>query len=133
MHFMAIELMLTTRCCISLFYLLPKCLSKKLFFVTQQPQSDKKLVAIMPADIGGVNSLEPLTAGAALGLPIVDADGVGRAFPELQMTLPFVYGSPPYPAALSDDKGNAVALTFADSPKRLEDFFRAKTVGMGYV
>lgn len=77
--------------------------------------------------------MEPLTAGAALGLPIVDADGVGRAFPELQMTLPFVYGSPPYPAALSDDKGNAVAVTFADSPKRLEDFFRAKTVGMGYV
>jgi len=85
------------------------------------------------ADIGGINSLEPLTAGVALGLPIVDADGVGSAFPELQMTLPFVYGSPSYPAALADEKGNVAAVTFADSPKRLEDFFRAKTVGMGYV
>ena len=75
--------------------------------------------------------MEPLAIGAERGLPIVDADGVGRAFPELQMLLPFVYGSPPYPAAIGDEKGNVVAVTFANSPKSLEDFFREKTIEMG--
>lgn len=70
-------------------------------------------------------------AGAELGLPIVDADGMGRAFPELQMFLPFVYGSPGYPAAVGDEKGNVVALTFAETPKHLEGFLRIKTVEMG--
>lgn len=75
--------------------------------------------------------MEPLAIGAERGLPIVDADGVGRAFPELQMFLPFVYGSPPYPAAIGDEKGNVIAVTFANSPKSLEDFFREKTIEMG--
>ena len=78
-----------------------------------------------------MNSFEPLIAGADLGLPTVDADGMGRAFPELQMFLPFVYGSPSYPAALGDEKGNAVAVTYAASPTRLEEFFRQKTIEMG--
>lgn len=99
--------------------------------VHQQPQSTKKPVAVVCAEIGGANSIEPLVAGAELGLPIVDADGMGRAFPELQMFLPFVYGSPAYPAAVGDEKGNVVALTFAETPKHLEGFLRMKTIEMG--
>lgn len=77
--------------------------------------------------------MEPLISGATLGLPIVDADGIGRAFPELQMTLPFVYGSSSYPATLGDEKEKVVAVTYAESPKHLENFFRQKTVDMGSV
>ena len=77
--------------------------------------------------------MEPFTAGAELALPIVDADGSGRSFPGLQMLLPFVNGSPPYPAAIGNEKGNVVAVTFAKSPKSLEEFFREKTIEMGYV
>ena len=104
-----------------------------LCFALQQRQSDKRLVAIVCSEVGGVNSIEPLIAGAEMGIPIVDADGMGRAFPELQMFLPFVYGSPPYPAAIGDEKGNAVVVTYAESPKHLEDFFREKTIEMGSV
>ena len=39
----------------------------------------------MPIEAGGVNSLLPLALAARLGLPVIDADGMGRAFPELQM------------------------------------------------
>ena len=39
----------------------------------------------MPAETGGINSFAPLVAGANLGLPVLDADGMGRAFPELQV------------------------------------------------
>ena len=76
----------------------------------------------------------PLFVAANTGLPVLDVDGMGRAFPELQMFCPFIYGLQPYPAAVADDKGNAVVCTHVDSAERLEDFFRAVCVKMdGYV
>ncbi|MEO8396332.1 MAG: DUF917 family protein, partial [Chloroflexota bacterium] len=41
--------------------------------------------ALVIDEIGGSNALIPLVAGLQLGLPVVDGDGMGRAFPELQM------------------------------------------------
>jgi len=41
--------------------------------------------AIVVAEIGGANSMGPLVTGLQAGLPTVDGDGMGRAFPELQM------------------------------------------------
>ena len=46
---------------------------------------NKKIYAFMPIEAGGVNSMLPIAAAARLGLPLVDADGMGRAFPELQL------------------------------------------------
>lgn len=43
------------------------------------------LHAVMSCEIGGGNGLEPLAIGAHMGLPVVDADFMGRAFPELQV------------------------------------------------
>ena len=40
---------------------------------------------MISAEIGGCNSFEPLVTGARVGLPVLDADGMGRAFPELQV------------------------------------------------
>lgn len=37
--------------------------------------------------VGGGNCLEPLVVGSSLGLPVVDGDLMGRAFPELQVGL----------------------------------------------
>ena len=65
------------------------------------------------------------------GLPVLDADGLGRAFPELQMYLPFILGSPPYPACLADNKGEVVAISHCASPKALEDVLRTEVVRMG--
>ena len=87
----------------------------------------------MSAEIGGANSIVPLVVAAKLGLPVVDADGMGRAFPELQMFLPFVYGTSPYPAAIGDEKGRLEAISFVDSARMLETFFRKKTVELGFV
>ena len=39
----------------------------------------------MTVETGGMNTIEPLILGAELGIPVVDADGMGRAFPELQV------------------------------------------------
>lgn len=105
--------------------------AQDLLSVKNESHSNKKLVAVVCAEIGGANSTEPLVVGAELGLPIVDADGMGRAFPELQMFLPFVLGSPPYPAAVGDEKGNVVAVSFVKTSKHLENFLRLKVVEMG--
>jgi hypothetical protein len=48
----------------------------------------RELTHIACAEAGGVNSLIPVVAAAQLGLPLLDADGMGRAFPEIQMVLP---------------------------------------------
>ncbi|KAL9952326.1 hypothetical protein ACROYT_G039563 [Oculina patagonica] len=104
---------------------------QELMSLKDESPSNKKIVAIVCAEIGGANSIEPLVVGAELGLPVVDADGMGRAFPELQMFLPFVFGSPAYPAAIGDLKGNASAVSFAETPKHLENFLRQKTVERG--
>lgn len=92
---------------------------------------DKKIVALMSAEIGGMNCIEPLIVGASLDLPVLDCDGMGRAFPELQMFTPFIYGSKPYPATLADDKGRRAVVLYADGPKRLENHFRDVVINMG--
>jgi len=67
------------------------------------------------AEAGGVNSTIPVAAAAALGLPLLDADGMGRAFPELQMVLPTLYGVTASPLAFADEKGNTAVLSTVDN------------------
>jgi DUF917 family protein len=42
----------------------------------------KRFRAVMTVGIGGCNAFQPLLVAAASGLPVVDADAMGRAFPE---------------------------------------------------
>jgi DUF917 family protein len=65
---------------------------------------------LVPIEIGGMNSLIPLVLAAETGLPVVDGDGMGRAFPEAQMVLPTLAGIPTSPMAVADDKGNTMVL-----------------------
>ncbi|KAL8612768.1 hypothetical protein ACOMHN_033438 [Nucella lapillus] len=88
-------------------------------------------VGLLCAEVGGLNCIEPLLVSAVLGLPVVDADCMGRAFPMLQMILPFIHGENPYPAALADDKGRRAAILRADTPRDVEDHFRGVVVQMG--
>jgi hypothetical protein len=93
--------------------------------------SGREVDALIPGEIGGVNSIVPLCVSLMTGLPVVDADGMGRAFPELQMDTFFIYGHPVNYAAISDENGNVISYQDIDSAKRLEDFARAATVDMG--
>jgi Uncharacterized conserved protein len=82
------------------------------------------------AEVGGVNSTIPVAAAAALGLPLVDADGMGRAFPELQMVLPTLYGVTASPLAFGDEKGNVGVLQTIDN-HWTERIARVAAVEMG--
>ena len=91
----------------------------------------RRISALICCEAGGANSIEPLLVGAATGLPVMDVDGMGRAFPELQMFVPFIYGSSAFPAALADNKGEVITCTHIGSAGELEKFFRVETVRMG--
>lgn len=65
----------------------------------------KKIEAIIPPEAGGVNTPVPMAVAGVLGIPVIDADGMGRAFPELQMTSFYINGISPSPTAAANEKG----------------------------
>ncbi|QKG83982.1 DUF917 domain-containing protein [Kroppenstedtia pulmonis] len=93
---------------------------------------DKKAFAVMPMECGGLNSTIPFVVAARAGLPIVDADGMGRAFPELQMETFNVYGVSGTPMAITDERGNWCLVNTVDN-HMLEYIARGITVRMGGV
>ena len=90
----------------------------------------KKIHAFMPIEAGGVNSMLPIAAAARLGLPLVDVDGMGRAFPELQMVTFTIGGISATPMALTDEKGNSVIFETITN-KWTEELARSVTMSCG--
>lgn len=91
----------------------------------------RKVTALISAEIGGGNAIEPMLTGAAVGLPVVDGDGMGRAFPEMQMTTFSIYGHRSTPAAISDEHGNVVLFRHTVTEQDFERLGRAVVVSMG--
>lgn len=81
-------------------------------------------------EAGGVNSMIPIVVAAQLGLPMVDCDGMGRAFPELQMVTFHLDGISATPMAITDEKGNIGIMETIDN-KWTERLARVTTVEMG--
>ncbi len=90
-----------------------------------------RVSALISAEVGGSNSIEPIITAAYAGLPVVDGDGMGRAFPEVQMSTFFIYGLDPSPGAIADDKGNVVVFKKVVDMFWLERFARHIAVDMG--
>jgi DUF917 family protein len=84
----------------------------------------------VPIEVGGFNSMDPIAAAAELGLPLVDADGMGRAFPEVQMTIPSLAGISASPMSVADEHGNAVIFD-AVTNEQAESFARGTLEKMG--
>ncbi|MFO7249345.1 MAG: DUF917 domain-containing protein [Actinomycetes bacterium] len=89
--------------------------------------------ATMPIECGGINSMIPLLVAAHTGLPVVDADGMGRAFPELQMETFSVYGVPGSPLAIGGENDEMVIIDTGHDNKRMEWLARGITIRMGGV
>ena len=90
----------------------------------------RKVDGLLCGEAGGINSTTPFVAAAATGLPLIDGDGMGRAFPELQMTTFGMCGVAATPMVLGDDKGNSVVLETIDN-RWTERLARSATVDMG--
>lgn len=91
----------------------------------------RRMDAILIGEIGGSNALMPLICALHMGLPVVDGDGMGRAFPELQMDTFSIAGLPHHPMGLGDTYGNVVIFHTLDSTHRAEQYARTLTISMG--
>ncbi|WP_246009203.1 DUF917 domain-containing protein [Brevibacillus fluminis] len=92
--------------------------------------SQKEIKALYPIEVGGVNSVVPIVLGAMTGLPIVDIDGMGRAFPEAQMVTFHLAGKQSAPMSIADEKGNTLIVNGTESIWN-ERIGRAALIAMG--
>jgi DUF917 family protein len=99
-------------------------------FQALQTYLGKPVRATMSCEAGGLNSTTPFTVAAELGIPLVDADMMGRAFPELQMCTPTLYGITATPMAIADEKGNSAVINTVDN-RWTETLARTLTIDMG--
>jgi len=87
---------------------------------------------VAPIEAGGFNAVTPIAAAAAKGIPVVDADGMGRAFPYLDMVTPTLYDGKSTPMSLADEHGNRLVVECATNAWS-EAMARAGTVASGGV
>lgn len=90
----------------------------------------KAIDAVLPIEIGGGNGLAPFIAAAELGIPVVDCDGMGRAFPESQMAIFNIRGLSACPSVLTAADGSLSVIETRDNLTH-ERIARALAVSLG--
>jgi len=101
----------------------PMILLEKLFsgdefikaFDMMETYHGKKIDAIIPAEAGGLNGVIPIGVAANKGVPLVNGDGMGRAFPRLEMVTFTLHGISASPMSQADEKGNTVIYNTIDN------------------
>jgi len=86
--------------------------------------------AIMPIEVGGLNTLLPIATAAEMGLPIVNADAMRRAFPQIEMTVFTLAGLPAGPLSIADEKGNQCVFRTTNNHVA-ESLARAAVIQLG--
>jgi uncharacterized protein len=100
---------------------------------------DRPIGALMAGEIGGGNGLLPVSLAATTRLPVVDADGMGRAFPYGYQVAMHVAGRSPDPVFLADEHGNVVTFDAVDADwyerlaRGITIMFGTTAVGADYV
>jgi hypothetical protein len=89
--------------------------------------------AVMALEIGGGNALQPFLVAALMDLPVVDADAMGRAFPEAQMTSFAIGDLQMFPVTLADIRDNEVVVSRAASWKWMERISRKVCAELGSI
>lgn len=93
----------------------------------------RKFSALMSVEIGGGNAIQPFLVSCMTGLPVIDGDAMGRAFPEAQMTSFAICDLKPYPLALADIRDNEVIIPRAASWKWMERISRKACTEVGSI
>ncbi len=75
-----------------------------------------ELGAVIPAEVGGFNTVAPMITAFQLGAQAIDGDYAGgRAIPEVGQMIPELYGVPIIPMAFADRWGDVSILTSVGS------------------
>ncbi|MBM7520438.1 DUF917 domain-containing protein [Nocardioides nitrophenolicus] len=81
-------------------------------------------------EIGGLNALVGAIGAIELGLPFVDGDLMGRAFPKLTQNTLALNGVAPVPLAVASPAGDVVVVPLM-GPRAVEPILAGITAGMG--
>jgi DUF917 family protein len=73
--------------------------------------------AVYPLAAATVSALVPVVTAAQLGVPLLDADGMGRTFALIHNTSMHVAGLSPSPLAVSGPTGETVVIDVLDGPR----------------
>ena len=98
-----------------------------------EEHTGRRFRAIMSLEIGGNNAIQPLMAAAHLDRPVVDADCMGRAYPEAQMTSFAVGDLRPWPLSMVDPRGVEGIVARVPSWKWMERLSRRMCVELGSI
>ena len=90
----------------------------------------RPIQATIPIECGGVNSPVAYAAAGELGVPVIDVDGMNRAFPELQMTSWVTHGVHSSPTVSVDNRKNITVIDTGDDDVLAETL--ARRVAMAY-
>lgn len=90
----------------------------------------QRLAAVGVIEIGGMNGPTALVGALELGLPVVDGDLMGRAFPRIAMSTLAIAGLPAAPLALVAPGGDTTLVT-RSSPRRVEALVASTVQAMG--
>jgi DUF917 family protein len=70
----------------------------------------KKAHAVIPDELGGFNTLTAVDVAARRGIPIVDADGAGRAVPEVHLKVYTLDDIPLAPMTIADVEAQNIVI-----------------------
>lgn len=89
--------------------------------------------AIAACELGGLNTPAPISAAAALGIPAIDGDYVGRAIPASVHLKISIDGKQIWPRAFCDFAGNITIIKQASSHammERIQKHLSMTTIGL---
>jgi DUF917 family protein len=90
----------------------------------------RRVAALMCTEVGGFNGPGSVAFAAHAGLPLLDADGMGRAFPGVEQVAMQVAGITASPSVLADEH-ERVVMVQAESGEWLERLARNVTTAFG--
>lgn len=122
----------------------PACLGSALVLTEKPPSAEvlniaidtlqryvgKELQATIPLECGGVNSTLAYAAAGEYGVPVIDIDGMNRAFPQLQMTSWVTHGVHASPTVSANNGGSVTVIDSKDNDLLAENI--ARRVAMAY-
>ena len=110
--------------------LLPSAMGPATALDDMEELAGRRIDALVAVEIGGANSLIPIIAAAGRRIPVVDGDGMGRAFPETQMMTYSIGGVRPTPAVAVDFAGT-ITRFMDESPYSYEQKTRELAMRRG--
>ena len=111
--------------------MLPSGLEFKQIFRYLERQKGIRVAALVSAEIGGGNAFTGLRVASELGLPVVDADYIGRAFPYLYLNSANVHSCGHQACYLGNSDGKVFEVAGVDDLE-MENVAREITADNGH-